>query len=76
VPPAFVVIFGNDDESYYGALIDMFEQAVIVRNTLHGSSRDDPIARLDQVCITCQDFGYGVGDTMADILATSAENGH
>jgi hypothetical protein len=68
--------FGNDDESYFEALLDMFQQAVIVANTLPSSSRDELIARLDQVCIICQDFGYGVGDTMADILGKSAENDH
>jgi len=68
--------FGNDDESYYAALLDVFQQAAIVANTLPSGSRDELIARLDQVCMISQDFGYGVGDTMADILGTSTENDH
>jgi hypothetical protein len=67
--------FGNDDETYFGALLRVFEQAVIVANTLPAGSRDELIARLDRVRIISHKFGYGVGDTMDDILGTVTESG-
>ena len=60
---------GNEDESYFDALVRMFEQALAVANTLPASSRDALVARLDRVRGISQKFGYGVGDDMDFILA-------
>jgi hypothetical protein len=60
---------GNEDESYFAALVRMFEQALTVATTLPTSNRDALIARLDRVRTASQKFGYGVGDDMDFILA-------
>ena len=65
--------YGNDDESYFDALLLMFEQALTVANTLPASSRDALIARLDLVSDICQNFGYGVGETMDYFLVQHTE---
>ncbi|MCU1275586.1 MAG: hypothetical protein JWO48_3017 [Bryobacterales bacterium] len=61
--------YGNDDESYFDALLLMFEQALTVANTLPASGRDALIARLDLVSAISHQFGYGVGDAMDFFLA-------
>ena len=53
---------GYEDESYFAALVRMFEQALTVANTLSAGSRDALIARLDRVRSISQRLGYGVGD--------------
>ena len=58
-----------EDESYFAALVRMFEQALTITNTLPASSRDALISRLDGVHGISQKFGYGVGDDMDFILA-------
>jgi len=60
---------GLEDESYFAALVRMFEQAFTIANTLPASSRDALIARLNQVHDISQKFGYGVGDDMDFLLA-------
>jgi hypothetical protein len=67
--------YGNDDESYFNALVVMFEQALIVANALPASSRDALIARLDVVSGICHEFGYGVGHDMDYFLATYTQPG-
>jgi hypothetical protein len=59
--------FGYDDETYFGALVRMFEQALIVIRSLPAGDRHALIDRLDQVRVIGHDFGYGVGDDL-DIL--------
>jgi hypothetical protein len=61
--------FGNDDESYFAALVRIFEQALTVVNTLPPAAREPLLARLDRVCGISQEFGYGVGDDMSSLLA-------
>ncbi|MDQ1472107.1 MAG: hypothetical protein QOJ99_3587 [Bryobacterales bacterium] len=61
---------GYQDESYFNALVRMFDQALSVANTLPFGSRDALIRRLDRVCVISHNFGYGVGDDMDSILAT------
>jgi hypothetical protein len=61
--------YGNEDESYFHALVRMFEQALEVANTLPATSRDGLIDRLDLVRVISDDFGYGVGDDMDFFLA-------
>ena len=60
---------GNQDESYFDALVRMFEQALTVANTLPASGRDTLVARLDRVRSISHKCGYGVGDDMDSILA-------
>ena len=60
---------GYQDESYFNALVGMFEQAVATANTLPADTRDALIARLDRVRSTSHKCGYGVGDDMDSILA-------
>jgi hypothetical protein len=61
--------FGNDDESYLRALINTFEQAHALAITLPANTRDDFLARLDHVRNISHKIGYGVGESMDDILA-------
>jgi hypothetical protein len=61
--------FGNDDESYLSALVRTFEQALAIAITLPDNSREDLLARLDRVRNIGHKLGYGVGDSMDDILA-------
>ncbi|MDQ2840285.1 MAG: hypothetical protein M3Y72_04440 [Acidobacteriota bacterium] len=61
--------FGNDDASYFAALVRMFEQALTILNTLPPADGDPLLARLNQVCDIGQEFGYGVGDDMAFLFA-------
>ncbi|HEV2687345.1 MAG TPA: hypothetical protein VGV35_02290, partial [Bryobacteraceae bacterium] len=65
----FCADFGNDDESYYDALVSMFAQAILLANALPNSGRDALIARLNRVCDVSQNLGYGVGDDMDSLLA-------
>jgi hypothetical protein len=65
----FCCEFGNDDESYLGALLRTFEQAVAITITLPANSRDALLARLDRVRNISHNLGYGVGDGMDSILA-------
>lgn len=53
-----------EDESYFAALVRMFDQALTVANTQSASSRDVLIARLDRVRGISHNIGYGVGDNM------------
>jgi hypothetical protein len=61
------------DESYFDALVRMFEQAVATANTLPTDTRDALIARLDRVRSISHKCGYGVGDDMDSILAKYTE---
>jgi hypothetical protein len=60
---------GNEDESYFDALVRMFEQALIVADSLPASGRSAMVARLDRVRRLSHNFGYSVGDDMDSILA-------
>ena len=60
---------GYQDESYFDALVSMFEQAVAAANTLPAGTRDALLARLDRVRNTSHKCGYGIGDDMDSILA-------
>ena len=64
--------FGNEDESYFGALIRMFEQALVVAAQLPAADRDPLMLRLDQVRTISHNLGYGVGDAMDYLLAEHA----
>jgi hypothetical protein len=57
---------GYQDESYFDALVRMFNQAVATANRLP----DALIVRLNRVRSISHELGYGVGDDMDSILAT------
>jgi hypothetical protein len=60
---------GYQDDSYFDALVRMFEQAVKVIAQLPASDRNPLIARLDTVRTLSHNFGYGVGDDMDSLFA-------
>jgi hypothetical protein len=60
---------GNDDESYFAALVRMFEQTLLVADRLPSNRRDGLFAWLNRVREISETFGYGVGDNMDLILA-------
>jgi hypothetical protein len=64
---------GNQDDSYFNALVHMFEQALTVARKLPEADRGALIARLDRVRTISHQFGYGVGDDMDSMLARSAK---
>lgn len=73
--------FSNDiglqDESYFDALVRMFEQALKAVSGLPETCRPELLRRLDAVRRISHNFGYGVGDDMDDLLAENGvdENG-
>ena len=60
---------GYQDDSYFDALVRMFEQALKAIGQLSTSSRNALVARLDKVRAISHNFGYGVGDDMDSLLA-------
>jgi hypothetical protein len=59
---------GYQDDSYFNALVRMFEQALMIIAQLSGSCSNSLIARLDKVRTMSHNFGYGVGDDMDSLL--------
>jgi hypothetical protein len=59
---------GYQDDSYFNALVRMFEQALMNIAQLCGSCHNSLIARLDKVRTMSHNFGYGVGDDMDSLL--------
>lgn len=68
----FASDLGYQDESYFNALVRIFEQALLIATTLPASNRDAIVARLDRVRTISHNCGYGVGDDMDSILAKYA----
>jgi hypothetical protein len=60
---------GYQDESYFNALVRMFEQALTFTNQLPKSQRRALVERLDRTRAIAHNFGYGVGDSMDFLLA-------
>jgi hypothetical protein len=60
---------GYQDDSYFNALVRMFEQALQIIAQLSGSDRNPLIARLGKVRTISHNFGYGVGVDMDSLLA-------
>ena len=60
---------GLEDESYFAALVRMFEQALTIADTLPASSREALITRLGRVHGISQKLGYGVADDTDFLLA-------
>ena len=69
----FASDLGYQDESYFNALVRMFEQSVAAANTLPTDTRAALIARLDRVRSISHKCGYGVGDDMDSILTKYAK---
>ena len=65
--------FSNDvglqDESYFGALVRMFQQALLATLALPQAQRAPLLARLNAVRMLGESLGYGVGDEMGELLA-------
>ena len=60
---------GYQNDSYFDALVRMFNQAVSTANRLPVGRRDALIVRLDRVRNISHKLGYGVGDDMDSIFA-------
>jgi hypothetical protein len=60
---------GYQDEGYFNALVNMFEQALKVICQLPATDRDALIVRLERVRTEGHNLGYGVGDDMDSLLA-------
>ena len=60
---------GYQDEGYFDALVNMFEQALKITRQLSAGERNALIARLERVRTISHNFGYGVGDDMDELLA-------
>ena len=72
----FASDLGYQDESYFNALVRMFEQAMATANMLPTDTRDALIDRLDRVRSISHKCGYGVGDDMDSILAHYTKRKH
>ena len=66
---------GMDDESYLGALVRMFDQALKAVTALPPTQQDPLWVRLEVVRDRCQDIGYGVGDNIAEMFSGHGGNG-
>lgn len=71
----FSIDVGLQDEGYFNALVRMFEQALKTIASLADAQRQPLWDRLDAVRSTSQNFGYGVGDDMDDLLAEYGVDG-
>jgi hypothetical protein len=62
---------GYQDEGYFNALVNMFEQAIKIARQLSAGDRDTLIVRLDRVRTISHNLGYGIGDDMDSLLANN-----
>jgi hypothetical protein len=60
---------GLQDERYFDALVNTFAKALVSIAALPAPQQQPLWERLDAVCHTCQDFGYGVVEELSDLLA-------
>ena len=65
---------GYQDEGYFNALVNTFEQALKTTRQLSAGERNALIARLERVCTISHNLGYGVGDDMDSLLADHTGN--
>jgi len=65
----FSIDVGMQDESWFDALLRMYEQSLKAIATLPEEARPAFWARLDAVRDVSHNIGYGVGDGMDDLLA-------
>jgi hypothetical protein len=66
---AFSNEFGHQDGDYFNAVAQMFEGALKLTRELSVADRDALIARLEDVCTSSQDLGYGLTSGLDDLLA-------
>lgn len=59
---------GLDDERYYDALINMFEQTLKLLSNFSEPQRALYLSRLNALRAVSHDFGYGVGDNLDDLM--------
>ncbi|WP_042885435.1 hypothetical protein [Cupriavidus necator] len=71
----FSADIGYQDDGYFNALMRMFEQSLQMIATLSDTQRPALWARLAQVRRTSDNFGYGVGDDMDELLAEYGVDG-
>ncbi|HVY94663.1 MAG TPA: hypothetical protein VHA14_18000 [Bryobacteraceae bacterium] len=64
---------GYEDESYLGALVRMFEQALKTAAQLPVDRRRPLLARLDKARLLSHRIGYGVGDDLDSLFARYAK---
>lgn len=64
---------GYQDDSYFNALVRIFEQALQTIAQLSASDRNPLIARLDRVRTISHNFGYGVDIDMDSLLSKYAK---
>ena len=62
---------GYQEEGYFNALVNMFEQAIKITRQLSAGDRDALIVRFDRVRTISHNLGYGVGDDMDSLLANN-----
>ncbi|MBW2560881.1 MAG: hypothetical protein JRE40_08510 [Deltaproteobacteria bacterium] len=66
---AFLGCCGMDDESYFDALVRMFEQALKAIGKVDPVLQKSFVERLEKVRRPGHNYGYGVGDDMDDLMA-------
>ena len=68
--------FANDvglqEEAFFGALVRMFQQALLAALALPRAHSPPYLARLNNVRRLAQNLGYGVGEEMGELLARHA----
>jgi hypothetical protein len=65
----FCAEVGFEDDTFFVALVRMYEQALKSSVVLSRDERDRFLARLDAVSRVCNSFGYGVSDEMRVLFA-------
>jgi hypothetical protein len=70
----FASEYGLQDESFFDALVRMFEQALKSIGTLPDDRRPALWRRLEAVRRLGENLGYGVGDDMGDLLTRDGFN--
>ncbi len=60
---------GYQDDTFFNALVRMFEEALNIADQLSASDGKPLVARLDKVRTISHVFGYGVGDDMDSLMA-------
>lgn len=66
----FLAQVGIDDESFYNALIGMFEQSLALIEHMDEKHQASLMGRLDRVQRAARDWGWGVFDEMNDLMTT------
>lgn len=68
----FSADMGLQDESYFDALVNTFGKALVSIAALPAQQQKPLWERLEAVCHTCEDFGYGVVEALSDMLAENS----